>query len=51
VALRAYDNTGLVARVAQLLGDPVRLKAMADKARALGRPKAADAVLDALVAG
>ena len=51
VALCAYDNTGLVARVAQLLGDPARLKTMADKARALGRPRAADAVLDAVVAG
>jgi processive 1,2-diacylglycerol beta-glucosyltransferase len=51
VAMRAYDNTGLVARVAQLLGDPDRLAAMSAKARTLGRPRAADAVLDAVIAG
>jgi processive 1,2-diacylglycerol beta-glucosyltransferase len=48
VALRAYDNTGLVARVGQLLGDPERLAGMRARARALGRPQAADAVLDAV---
>lgn len=46
VALKAYDGAGLEYRLTQLLRDPERLKAMAARARALGRPDAARRVLE-----
>jgi processive 1,2-diacylglycerol beta-glucosyltransferase len=44
-ALKAYDAAGLLFRVKQLMADPGRLRALGDRARALGRPHAAEAVL------
>jgi len=48
-ALKAHDLTGLVWRVRGLLDDPVRLARLRASAQALGRPNAADAVLDAVL--
>ncbi|NLI75079.1 MAG: galactosyldiacylglycerol synthase [Candidatus Riflebacteria bacterium] len=51
VALKAYDGAGLEFRIAGLLQDPDRVKAMAARARALARPGAARAVLEKVCAG
>jgi processive 1,2-diacylglycerol beta-glucosyltransferase len=45
-ALKAYDGAGLEFRVRALLSDPARLAALGAKARALGKPGAAAAILD-----
>lgn len=44
-ALKAYDAAGLTFRVHQLMSDPDRLRGLRERARALGRPQAAAAVL------
>ena len=44
-AMKAYDGAGLEHRVRHLLGDPRRLMALREAARALGRPGAAREVL------
>jgi processive 1,2-diacylglycerol beta-glucosyltransferase len=46
--LKAVDAVALEYRLAALLQDPARLAALRTRARALGRPQAAAAVLDAL---
>lgn len=45
-ALKAYDGAGLEFRVRALLSDPARLAALGAKARALGKPGAAAAILE-----
>lgn len=45
----AFDGTALL-RVAELLDDPARLATMASAARALARPRAADAIASLVVA-
>ena len=50
VALKAFDGVTLEYRVRQLLQDPERLAGMARKARALGRPEAAEQVLARVLA-
>ncbi len=50
-ALKAHDAAGLEYRVRQLLGDQHRLGAMRAAAARLGRPRAADAVLDQVYEG
>lgn len=49
VALKAFDIVTLEYRVAHLLAHPARLAAMRDAARALGRPRAAQHVLDTVL--
>lgn len=53
-ALMAAEHTlttdRLVELIGDLMGDPDTLAAMADKARSLGRPRAGDAIVDALLA-
>lgn len=44
------DDARLRSQLTALLGDPARLAAMEGKARALGRPEAADAIVDDLMA-
>jgi processive 1,2-diacylglycerol beta-glucosyltransferase len=44
-ALKAYDSAGLEFRVKDLLANPRRLAALRENARALGKPRAAGAVL------
>jgi processive 1,2-diacylglycerol beta-glucosyltransferase len=44
-ALKAYDAAGLTFRVKSLLEDPSRLASLKERALALGKPKAASAVL------
>ncbi len=44
-ALKAHDLAGVDYRLRQLLADPARLSAMAQRARAVATPKAAQAVL------
>lgn len=48
--LLAFDAAGVLGRVSGLLDDPRRLETLADNARRLGRPRAADDLLDALAA-
>ena len=48
-ALKAYDAAGLEYRVRALLDDPDRLARLRERARALGKPQAARAVLDAVL--
>jgi processive 1,2-diacylglycerol beta-glucosyltransferase len=50
VALKAVDAVTLEYRVGQLIADPQRLEQMRGKARALGRPGAAAAVLHQVLA-
>jgi processive 1,2-diacylglycerol beta-glucosyltransferase len=45
-AMKAHDAAGLEYRVRQALADPGRLAGMRGSAQRLGKPKAADAVLD-----
>jgi len=49
-ALKAVDAVTLAYRVRQLLDDPVRLGRMREAARVLGRPHAADRVIDLVFA-
>ncbi|PXV57407.1 Monogalactosyldiacylglycerol synthase [Dyella jiangningensis] len=49
-ALKAIDETGLVYRVRHLVRQPEQLATMARRAKALGRPHAARAVLDVVLA-
>ena len=50
VGMRAYDVTGAVERVRLLFGNRARLAAMRAKALVLGRPDAADRVIEAALA-
>ncbi len=50
VALKAHDELGLQFRVRELLANPAELAAMGRRAQALGRPWAAGAVLDTMLA-
>jgi processive 1,2-diacylglycerol beta-glucosyltransferase len=45
-ALKAHDAAGLEYRIRRLLADPARVASMRASAARLGRPRAADAVLD-----
>lgn len=45
-ALKAYDAAGLLYRVRELMSDPGRLRSLGERALALGRPRAAAAVLE-----
>jgi len=49
VALKAYDAIGLEWRVRALLADPGAIAAMAQRMRAMGKPLAGRAVLDAML--
>jgi processive 1,2-diacylglycerol beta-glucosyltransferase len=49
-AMKAHDAAGIEYRIRRLLADPSRLSGMASAAKRLGRPRAADAVLDQVLA-
>jgi UDP-N-acetylglucosamine--N-acetylmuramyl-(pentapeptide) pyrophosphoryl-undecaprenol N-acetylglucosamine transferase len=46
----SFDGPALLAAAGAILDDPSRRRAMADASRALGRPAAADAVADLVLA-
>jgi processive 1,2-diacylglycerol beta-glucosyltransferase len=50
VALKAFDAVTLEYRIRYLLDNPSKLADMGAKARALGRPSAAQQVLDTVLA-
>jgi processive 1,2-diacylglycerol beta-glucosyltransferase len=49
-AMKAHDAAGIEYRIRRLLAEPSRLTGMASAAKRLGRPRAADAVLDQVLA-
>ena len=44
--LKAHDEAGVVYRIQRLLADPEHLARLAHQARGLGRPHAAETILD-----